>query len=337
MPAARGAIAAALSWCHAARDIAARDSRRDPASVAAARTRRRAAGKAIDHDRLRSSATRGARSTHQKLGIGLVVWHAGARHRRHRRGVLAVNGLFLRPFPFPEPERLVYINETAPKWNLEIDRHQLRRLRAVAAATSRCSKRSRSTTDAPSTSPTDDGADRMHGAAVTIDFPKVLGMQPCIGRMFTAEEDRPKGPRVAVIGEALWRERFGGRADVLGKELQAQQPHLHDRRRAAARPRNFPAACASGCRCRATRTQRTELQLRRARPAEAGRHASNRPTPICCARSSRSSTRATRNASSRRSRAICASSSRAISARSPRRSARRSRCCSSSPARTSPR
>ena len=31
-----------------------------------------------------------------------------------------INGLFLRPFPFPEPERLVYINETAPKWNLEM-------------------------------------------------------------------------------------------------------------------------------------------------------------------------------------------------------------------------
>lgn len=31
-----------------------------------------------------------------------------------------VNGLFLRPFPFPEPERLVYVNETAPRWNLEV-------------------------------------------------------------------------------------------------------------------------------------------------------------------------------------------------------------------------
>ena len=30
-----------------------------------------------------------------------------------------INGLFLRPFPFPEPDRLVYLNETAPRWNLE--------------------------------------------------------------------------------------------------------------------------------------------------------------------------------------------------------------------------
>ena len=30
-----------------------------------------------------------------------------------------INGLFLKPLPFPDPNRLVYINETAPRWNLE--------------------------------------------------------------------------------------------------------------------------------------------------------------------------------------------------------------------------
>ena len=31
-----------------------------------------------------------------------------------------VSGLFLKPFPFPEADRLVYINETAPRWNLDV-------------------------------------------------------------------------------------------------------------------------------------------------------------------------------------------------------------------------
>lgn len=31
-----------------------------------------------------------------------------------------INGLFLRPFPFPDPDRLVYLNETAPRWNLDV-------------------------------------------------------------------------------------------------------------------------------------------------------------------------------------------------------------------------
>ena len=55
---------------------------------------------------------------------------------------------------------------------------------------------------------------------MTIDFLKVLGLQPVRGRSFTLEETKPNGPRVAMIGEALWHERFGGRADVLGKELR---------------------------------------------------------------------------------------------------------------------
>ena len=60
----------------------------------------------------------------------------------------------------------------------------------------------------------------MDGASVTMDFMKVLGVQPVIGRMFTQEEDSPKGPLVTLIGEAVWHERYGGRADVLGKELK---------------------------------------------------------------------------------------------------------------------
>jgi predicted permease len=67
---------------------------------------------------------------------------------------------------------------------------------------------------------TGEGTDRMNGAGVTIDFLKVLGLQPVLGRSFTIEETQPNGPRVTMIGEALWRERFGGRADVLGQQLR---------------------------------------------------------------------------------------------------------------------
>jgi len=37
------------------------------------------------------------------------------------------------------------------------------------------------------------GADRVRGAAITRDFTRVLGLQPLLGRTFTADEDRPKG------------------------------------------------------------------------------------------------------------------------------------------------
>lgn len=130
-----------------------------------------------------------------------------------------VNGLFLRPLPFPEADRLVYINETAPKWNLEMtginyhDFAQWHRDQKVFDAIALWDTRSFNVA-------TESGADRMNGAGVTADFLKVLRIEPLLGRMFTPEEDRPNGPLVTLIGEALWHERFGGRADVLGRELK---------------------------------------------------------------------------------------------------------------------
>ena len=53
--------------------------------------------------------------THQKLGSGLVVGMLALGIGATVAVFSLINGLFLRPFPFPEPERLVYINETAPK------------------------------------------------------------------------------------------------------------------------------------------------------------------------------------------------------------------------------
>ena len=130
-----------------------------------------------------------------------------------------VNALFLRPFPFPQPDRLVYINETAPKWNLDLvginypDFHQWHASAQMFEAIGLYSEASLNLSDG-------NQAERISGAEVTADFAKVLGIEPLLGRMFTAEEDKPKVPRVTVIGEGLWRERFGASPDVLGRVLK---------------------------------------------------------------------------------------------------------------------
>jgi predicted permease len=64
------------------------------------------------------------------------------------------------------------------------------------------------------------GAERIDGARVTYEWPAVLRVTPLLGRTFTAEEDRPGAPPVVVLGESLWHERFGGRADALGRTLK---------------------------------------------------------------------------------------------------------------------
>ena len=130
-----------------------------------------------------------------------------------------VNALFLRPFPFPSPDRLVYINETAPKWNLDLvgvnysDFHQWKQNVQLFEAIGLWETASFNLSEGAN-------AERIDGARVTADFARVLGVQPIIGRMFSDDEDKPKAPRVTVIGEGLWRERFGGREDTLGRTLK---------------------------------------------------------------------------------------------------------------------
>ena len=54
---------------------------------------------------------------------------------------------------------------------------------------------------------------------VTADFFDVLNRTPVLGRRFRAEEELPGTPPVVVLSDRFWRERFDGRADVLGRTV----------------------------------------------------------------------------------------------------------------------
>lgn len=58
---------------------------------------------------------------------------------------------------------------------------------------------------------------RMSCAHVEQTFLPTLGVSPAIGRNFTAGEDRPNAPPVAVVTDALWRGRFGGDPGLLNR------------------------------------------------------------------------------------------------------------------------
>jgi putative ABC transport system permease protein len=64
--------------------------------------------------------------------------------------------------------------------------------------------------------------ERVDGAAVMADYLTTLGVKPVAGRVFTAEEDRPNGPAVALIGYGLWQRRFGGQPRVIGQSLNLE-------------------------------------------------------------------------------------------------------------------
>ena len=64
------------------------------------------------------------------------------------------------------------------------------------------------------------GARREWGWLVTANYFDVLGTRPHLGRTFTAEDDRPGAAPVIVISYALWRDRFGGDASIVGRDIQ---------------------------------------------------------------------------------------------------------------------
>ncbi|HEX5439167.1 MAG TPA: ABC transporter permease [Gemmatimonadaceae bacterium] len=64
-----------------------------------------------------------------------------------------------------------------------------------------------------------DEPELLRGAAIEPTLPRVLGIQPVLGRTFLPQEATIGAPHVVVIGYGLWQSRFDGRADVLGRVL----------------------------------------------------------------------------------------------------------------------
>ena len=55
---------------------------------------------------------------------------------------------------------------------------------------------------------------------VEANFLRTLGITPLFGRDFSLEDDRPGAPRVALLGYALWKSRFGGDPEAVGKPIE---------------------------------------------------------------------------------------------------------------------
>lgn len=62
-------------------------------------------------------------------------------------------------------------------------------------------------------------SEQVGGASVSAGFFSTLGAEPLAGRFFRMGEDSASSPRLVVIGESLWRRRFGSRVDVIGSVI----------------------------------------------------------------------------------------------------------------------
>jgi putative ABC transport system permease protein len=124
-----------------------------------------------------------------------------------------VYAVLLRPLPYPEPDRLVYIAGDA--WGI------FSRGREFLAWKGRSQTLSQIAAyiqfDANLTGGGE--AERVTSGTASPSFFQLLGVQPALGRLFLPEEDRVGASPVAVISHAFWKRRFGGDPSVIGRAL----------------------------------------------------------------------------------------------------------------------
>jgi len=127
-----------------------------------------------------------------------------------------VNAILLRPFPYPEPDRIVLFMNTSPQGSGPGSSpakfaHWQRQTSVVQdAAGFRNVLVNYTGADLP---------EQVNSGQVSAPFFRLLGGTALIGRTFSEEEDRPNGPRVAVLSYGWWTRRFAADRGIIGKSI----------------------------------------------------------------------------------------------------------------------
>jgi putative ABC transport system permease protein len=134
-----------------------------------------------------------------------------------------VNGLLLRPFPFPDGDRLVDVRFVDPT-NFRPDNFNSRMTTAdfveirdaqtsfsaffghIGGSTVNLTHRGQ--------------PKRLTGGYVTWDYFRSLGVSPVLGRDFLPEEDRPGVDKAVLLADRLWRDEFGADPGVIGRAVR---------------------------------------------------------------------------------------------------------------------
>jgi putative ABC transport system permease protein len=129
-----------------------------------------------------------------------------------------VHGVLLKPPPIPNADRMVLISETklpelpmfstAPGNYLEW-RQQSSSFENMAAVLNR-----------RFTLLEDGTPESLEGGLVTASFFPTAGINPELGRLFSAEEDQPEKTHVVIVSERLWARRFGGDPSIIGRDIK---------------------------------------------------------------------------------------------------------------------
>jgi predicted permease len=131
-----------------------------------------------------------------------------------------VNGVLLRPLPFPDSEQLMMVFERRPRQNREagpvtpadfIDWQNQNQVFASMAAYSGTAFNLTETGAEP---------EQIIGQFVTSGFFQTLGVQAAIGRVLSPDADRPGGDhRAVVLSHKFWQRHFGGDGRIVGRTI----------------------------------------------------------------------------------------------------------------------
>jgi len=127
-----------------------------------------------------------------------------------------VSGVLLRPMPYHEPSRLVFLWEGTPKFpDMSVsflDFSDWRKTQHTFVDIGATRQQSYTMTGIGH-------AERVEARMVSANFLRVLGVKPQLGRDFLDGEEQPNAPPVALVSDKFWRERLGADPGALGRTL----------------------------------------------------------------------------------------------------------------------
>jgi putative ABC transport system permease protein len=128
----------------------------------------------------------------------------------------AVNPILFEPLPYPQAGRLTMV------WYRASDGS---RSDQTFGTYREVAQRSRSFDEVAVIKPwqpamtSADQPERLEGQRVSVGYFRVLGLGPALGRDFQASDDQLNGPNVVILSDALWRRRFGGDNEIVGRQI----------------------------------------------------------------------------------------------------------------------
>lgn len=134
-----------------------------------------------------------------------------------------LNTILIRPLPFRDPGRLVWLanhtDETNDMSGKTVQVNYLLEFRAKNESFDDLAAYFAFYGAGDSKLIGDGQPERLTSIPVTQNFFRLLGVEPQLGRQFSADECKWNGPRVAMLSDALWHRRFGADPNIIGRAI----------------------------------------------------------------------------------------------------------------------